>query len=91
MTNREVDKNAIQEILGDLESRLETYLVEWRRELGLRGMSEAGIDRLERLPATTGRENEVVEPPHLTRALLEKDEPFRERAAQHFSISAPTP
>src|SRR5215212_6809730 len=62
-TNREVDRNAIQEILGDLETRLEAYLVEWRRELGLRGVSEVGIDRTERLPAATGGEKEVVEPP----------------------------
>ena len=62
-TNREVDRNAIQEILGDLETRLEAYLVEWRGELGLRGVSEAGIDRTERLPAAPGREKEGVEPP----------------------------
>jgi hypothetical protein len=58
-----VDRNAIQEILGDLETRLEAYLVEWRGELGLRGVSEAGIDRTERLPAAPGREKEGVEPP----------------------------
>jgi hypothetical protein len=38
-----VDRNAIKEILGDLETRLEAYLVEWHRELGLRGVSEVGI------------------------------------------------
>jgi hypothetical protein len=58
-----VDRNAIQEILGDLETRLEAYLIEWRGELGLRGVSEAGIDRTERLPAAPGREKEGVEPP----------------------------
>ena len=62
----EVDRNAIQEILGDLETRLEEYLIEWRRELGLRGVSEAGIDRTERLPTATGRESDSVETPRPT-------------------------
>jgi hypothetical protein len=64
---REVDRNAIKEILGDLETRLEAYLVEWRREVGLRGASEGGIDRIERIQVETGREKEVVEPPGPTR------------------------
>jgi len=61
-----VDRNAIKEILGDLEARLEAYLVEWRRELGMRGASEPGIDRIVRLPAATEREKEDVEPPDPT-------------------------
>ena len=60
-TNREVDRNAIQEILGDLETRLEVYLVEWQRELGLRGVSEVSIGRTEQLPAATGRQKEPVD------------------------------
>jgi hypothetical protein len=62
-----VDSNAIQEILGDLETRLEAYLVEWRRELGLRGVSEVDIDRAERLAATTERQKDRVKPPAPTR------------------------
>jgi hypothetical protein len=58
--NGEVDKVAKQEILKDLETRLEVYLVEWRRELGIRGASETGIDRIERLPAATERQKEGV-------------------------------
>jgi hypothetical protein len=57
-----VDRNAIQEILEDLETRLEAYLVEWRGELGLRGVCDAGIDHTERLPAVSGREKEGLEP-----------------------------
>jgi hypothetical protein len=62
-----VDKNAIQEILGDLEFKLEAYLLEWRRERGLRGVSRTGIDRAERLPAATGRQKERVKPSGPTR------------------------
>jgi hypothetical protein len=62
-----VDRNEIKEILGDLETRLEAYLVEWQRELGLRDVSEAGIDRTERHQAATGREKKIVEPPEPTR------------------------
>jgi hypothetical protein len=58
---RGVDKNAIEEILGDLETRLKAYLVEWRRELGIRCASEAGIVRSDGRPAATKREKESVE------------------------------
>jgi hypothetical protein len=57
-----VNRNAIQEILGDLETKLEEYLVGWRRDLRLQDASETGIDRPERLPETTERQNEYVEP-----------------------------
>src|SRR5829696_3178859 len=32
---RNVDRNAIQEALRDLETSIEAYLVEWRRKLGI--------------------------------------------------------
>lgn len=56
-----MDKNAIEEILGDLETRLKAYLVEWRRELGIRYASEAGIVRSDRRPAATKHEKDSVE------------------------------
>jgi hypothetical protein len=31
----DVDRDALQEVLGDLETRLEAYLLEWRRLLGI--------------------------------------------------------
>ncbi len=31
----DVDRDALREVLGDLESRLEAYLFEWRRLLGI--------------------------------------------------------
>jgi len=31
----DVDRDALQEVLGDLEPRLKAYLVEWRRQLGI--------------------------------------------------------
>jgi hypothetical protein len=54
----DVDRDALQELLENLETRLKAYLVEWRREHGIRGASESGIDRIERLPAATERERE---------------------------------
>jgi hypothetical protein len=42
---RRCDENAIQEALKDLETRLEAYLVEWRRHVGIEKGSEASIDR----------------------------------------------
>jgi hypothetical protein len=44
----EVDRNALWEILGDLETRLEAYLVEWRRRFDIHDRTEASIDRGER-------------------------------------------
>jgi hypothetical protein len=61
-----VDKKAIEEILGDLEIRLTAYLVEWRREFGIRSASEVGIVRSDRRPAATTREKEGVEPDEAT-------------------------
>ena len=57
-----MERNAREEILGDLETRLKAYLVEWRRELGIRGVSEVGIVRPVRRPAATKREKEGLEP-----------------------------
>jgi hypothetical protein len=57
-----MEKNAIEEILGDLEIRLKAYLVEWRRERGIRCASEAAIVRSDRRPAATRREKGGVEP-----------------------------
>jgi hypothetical protein len=53
-----VDRDALREVLENLETRLKAYLVEWRREHGIRGASESGIDRIERPPAATERERE---------------------------------
>ena len=55
-----MERNAREEILGDLETRLKAYLVEWRRELGIRGVSEAGIVRSVRRPAATKRARRKV-------------------------------
>jgi hypothetical protein len=41
---KNLDRNAIQEVLGNLEARLEAYLVEWRRELSIREWPEADKD-----------------------------------------------
>jgi hypothetical protein len=62
----DVDRDALQEVLENLETRIKAYLVEWRREHGIRGASESGIDRIERLPAATERQKEGVEPPDPT-------------------------
>jgi hypothetical protein len=39
-----VDRNAIQEALRDLETSIEAYLVEWRRELGIQRGPETSTD-----------------------------------------------
>jgi len=62
----DVDRDALQEVLENLETRLKAHLVEWRREHGIRGDSESGIDRIERLPAATEREKGGIEPPDPT-------------------------
>jgi hypothetical protein len=55
-------KTTTQEVLRNLTYSLEAYLVEWRREHGIRDASEAGIDSMERLSAATEREKEGAEP-----------------------------
>jgi hypothetical protein len=41
---RNADRNAIQGALRDLETSIEAYLVEWRRELGIQRGSETSTD-----------------------------------------------
>jgi hypothetical protein len=50
------DGDAIQEVLGDLETKLEAYLGGWRRRLSIQDLPEAGIDRKEEHPVATERE-----------------------------------
>jgi hypothetical protein len=57
----DVDRHALQEVLGNLETRLEAYLVEWRRRLDIQDRTEVSIDRGER-QAASERENEGVGP-----------------------------
>jgi len=35
LIERDVGRNVMQEVLGDLEAKLEAYLVDWRRPLGI--------------------------------------------------------
>jgi len=58
----DVDRDAFQIVLGDLETRLEAYLVEWRRRFDIHDRTEASIDRGERRQAASERENEGVGP-----------------------------
>jgi hypothetical protein len=58
----DVDGEALQKVLGGLETRLEAYLVEWRRRLDIQDRTEASIARDERRQAASGRENEGVGP-----------------------------
>jgi hypothetical protein len=48
MGDRNEERNTIQEILGELEDRIEAYLNEWQRELGIRKEPEedTGWDEL---------------------------------------------
>ncbi len=55
-TRKDMERNAIKEVLGDLETKLGAYLVEWRRRLNLLEWPEAGIDRKEQRPVATERE-----------------------------------
>lgn len=52
----EADKNALREVLEDLETRLEAYLVEWRRQLGVQERPGASIDHDEQPPVANDRE-----------------------------------
>jgi hypothetical protein len=58
----DVDRDALQEVLENLETRLEAYLVEWRRRFDIHDRTEASIDRGERRQAASERENEGVGP-----------------------------
>jgi hypothetical protein len=49
----DVDRKALREALGALETRLEAYLVEWQRQLGIPKRPEADIDPEEQHPVAT--------------------------------------
>jgi hypothetical protein len=53
---RDVDRNALHEVLSNLETKLEAYLAEWRRDLGIQERPEAGIDRKVEHRVATERE-----------------------------------
>ena len=54
----DVNEDAIREVLGGLQSRLEAFLTEWRRELIFQERFEDGVVREEeRLVATQREEN----------------------------------
>jgi len=55
---RNVDRNAIQEALRELETGIEAYLVEWRRELGIQRGPEPGPDLKELCLEAIERENQ---------------------------------
>jgi hypothetical protein len=57
-------RNTIPEILKDLETRLEAYVGEWRRERGIHGTPGAGIDQVgsESEPETTATRGRVTSP-----------------------------
>jgi hypothetical protein len=52
----EADKNALREVLEDLETRLEAYLVEWRRQLGVQKRPEASFDHDEQPAVLNNRQ-----------------------------------
>jgi hypothetical protein len=58
MKKGDIDDNAIQEALRDLETRLEAYLVEWRRQVGIQKAPEASIDRKDSRLVATEREEQ---------------------------------
>jgi hypothetical protein len=47
MKESNVDRKVVEEILGDLKTKLVAYVDDWRQGLGIRKGSEAGIDRKE--------------------------------------------
>jgi len=61
----DVDRDALQKVLRDLETRLEAYLVEWRQQLGIQQEpTEArSIEPQERHQAAIEREKKAVVPP----------------------------
>jgi len=54
-----VDREALQKVLGDLESRLEAYLVEWRQQLGIQEQPESSSERKDRFQTAAEREKKV--------------------------------
>jgi len=59
----DVDRAALQKVQGDLESRLEAYLVEWRRQLGIQRRPESSNERKGRSQTATEGEKKGVETP----------------------------
>jgi hypothetical protein len=57
----DVDGDALQKVLGDLEIRLKAYLFEWQRQLGIQKQSESSNERKERSQTATEREQKGVE------------------------------
>jgi hypothetical protein len=55
----DVDRDALQKVLGDLETRLEAYLVEWRRQLGIQKRPESRNERKDRFQTAAEREKKV--------------------------------
>ena len=57
-------RNAIPDILKDLETRLEAYVGEWRRERGIHRTPGAGIGQAgsESEPETTASKGRVTSP-----------------------------
>jgi hypothetical protein len=58
MKKRNVDRKIVEEILGDLETKLAAYVDDWWQELGIRKGSGAGIDRKELQLVATEREEQ---------------------------------
>jgi hypothetical protein len=54
-------RDALQKVLGDLETRLKAYLVEWRRQLDLQKRPESSNERKERYQSATEREKKGVQ------------------------------
>ena len=59
----DVDRDALQKVLGDLETRLKAYLVEWRQQLGIQEQPESSNERKERSQTATEREKKGLEIP----------------------------
>ena len=57
------DRDAVQQVLGDLETRLKAYLVEWRRQLGVQKRPESNNERKERRQAATERRKKGAKTP----------------------------
>jgi len=56
----DVDRDALQKMLGTLETRLKAYLVEWRRDLGIQSQHESSNER-----------NEAVSDNHRTKSAFQ--------------------
>ncbi len=56
-----MNRDALREVLEDLEVRLEAYLTEWREQLGIQEDVGACIARDERPPASIERKKKGAE------------------------------